>query len=130
MWGDPHITVGRRIERPTQCRMAMGWSQAERLSSKGGVIDLLRFEFRVFALCVVAFLRGRGPRNADSTTENAKTRNARRNVKSGSSQCSCRVEYLDGQLAFAAMTATCLPASPARCEKNLSLSHLVHEELT
>src|SRR2546423_15593093 len=27
MWGYPHIPVGRRVERPNQCRPAGGWSQ-------------------------------------------------------------------------------------------------------
>jgi hypothetical protein len=27
MWGDPHISVGRRLERPTQCRKRAEGSQ-------------------------------------------------------------------------------------------------------
>jgi hypothetical protein len=29
MWGDPHISVGRRVERPIQCRKVAEASQAE-----------------------------------------------------------------------------------------------------
>src|SRR6202022_1831951 len=30
MWGDPHISVGRRVERPIQCRKVADTSQADR----------------------------------------------------------------------------------------------------
>jgi hypothetical protein len=33
MWGDPHISVGRRLERPKQCRPDAGVSQVERRST-------------------------------------------------------------------------------------------------
>ena len=32
MWGDPHISVGRRVERPIQCRKVAEGSQVDRPS--------------------------------------------------------------------------------------------------
>jgi len=37
MWGDPHISVGRRVERPIQCRKGAEASQADETL---GVLEL------------------------------------------------------------------------------------------
>jgi len=34
MWGDPHISVGRRVERPIQCRKVAEASQGDHLASR------------------------------------------------------------------------------------------------
>ena len=34
MWGDPHISVGRRVERPIQCRKVAEASQGDGLASR------------------------------------------------------------------------------------------------
>ena len=35
MWGYPHIPVGRRVERPIQCRLLTGWGQLSAISAFG-----------------------------------------------------------------------------------------------
>ena len=35
MWGYPHIPVGRRVERPIQCRLLTHWGQLSSISAFG-----------------------------------------------------------------------------------------------
>ena len=58
MWGYPHIPVGRRVERPIQCRLLTHWGQLSAISAFGSGQLLAITILKLRAPSLVSSLRG------------------------------------------------------------------------